>query len=87
LTAAGGLGLSQTIVTQVAAQEGLGETLAEHPEIMGPRFRSRLAPNLMTRSGLRPKAPESAGSAEAALSAAAPEAADGAGSDPPAAGG
>jgi Rod binding domain-containing protein len=54
LTAAGGLGLSQTIITQVAAQEGLGETLAAHPEVMGPRFTQHLSPSQMTRGGLGP---------------------------------
>jgi Rod binding domain-containing protein len=54
LTAAGGLGLSQTIVTQIAAQEGLGDVLAANPEVMGPGYRQRLAPSLMPKAG--PKA-------------------------------
>jgi Rod binding domain-containing protein len=51
LTKAGGLGLSQTIVNQVAAQEGLGDVLANHPEAMGPNWRQRLAPSLMPKPG------------------------------------
>jgi Rod binding domain-containing protein len=58
LTAAGGLGLAQAIVTQVAAQEGLGETLAAHPEVMGPGWRQRLAPSQMTRPGPKAAPPE-----------------------------
>ncbi|MDR2443558.1 MAG: hypothetical protein LBE31_08575 [Deltaproteobacteria bacterium] len=50
LTAAGGLGLSQTIVTQVAAQEGLSDVLTEHPQVMGPNYRQRLSPSLMPKA-------------------------------------
>ncbi|MDR2368583.1 MAG: hypothetical protein LBF58_10850 [Deltaproteobacteria bacterium] len=60
LTKAGGLGLSQTIVTQVAAQEGLGDVLASHPEVMGPNWRQRLAPSQMPKAapklGFKPQA-------------------------------
>ncbi|MDR0620344.1 MAG: hypothetical protein LBJ61_00455 [Deltaproteobacteria bacterium] len=51
LTKAGGLGLSQTIVNQVAAQEGLGDVLSNHPEVMGPNWRQRLAPSQMPKPG------------------------------------
>jgi Rod binding domain-containing protein len=51
LTKAGGLGLSQTIVTQVASQEGLGDILNDHPEVMGPKWRHRLAPSQMPKPG------------------------------------
>ncbi|MDR2386871.1 MAG: hypothetical protein LBE80_04710 [Deltaproteobacteria bacterium] len=51
LTEAGGLGLSQTIVNQVAAQEGLGEALAAHGEVMGPHWKQRLAPSQMPKAG------------------------------------
>jgi Rod binding domain-containing protein len=54
LTAAGGLGLAQTIISQVAAQEGLQETLAKNSSIMGPNWRQRLSPSQMPKSG--PKA-------------------------------
>ncbi|MDR2300718.1 MAG: hypothetical protein LBF38_01550 [Deltaproteobacteria bacterium] len=50
LTKAGGLGLSQTIVNQVAAQEGLADALSEHPEVMGPHWRQRLAPSQMPKA-------------------------------------
>ncbi|MDR1041160.1 MAG: hypothetical protein LBR80_13545, partial [Deltaproteobacteria bacterium] len=45
LTAAGGLGLADKIVEDVASQEGLAGTLADHPEIMGPNWRQRIAPS------------------------------------------
>ncbi|MDR3152702.1 MAG: hypothetical protein LBW85_00155, partial [Deltaproteobacteria bacterium] len=45
LTAAGGLGLADKIVEDVAAQEGLSGTLADHPEVMGPNWRQRIAPS------------------------------------------
>ena len=51
LTKAGGLGLSQTIVNQVAAQEGLADVLSNHPEVMGPNWRQRLAPSQMPKPG------------------------------------
>jgi Rod binding domain-containing protein len=53
ITAAGGLGLSQTIVNQVAAQEGLDDLLAARPEVMGPGWRQRLAPSQMLKPGPR----------------------------------
>jgi Rod binding domain-containing protein len=60
LTAAGGLGLSQTIVNQVASQEGLADVLAARPEVMGPNWRQRLAPSQMTKPGPRLAAPPGA---------------------------
>jgi Rod binding domain-containing protein len=45
LTAAGGLGLADKIVEDVAAQEGLSGTLNDHPEIMGPNWKMRIAPS------------------------------------------
>jgi Rod binding domain-containing protein len=54
ITAAGGLGLSETIVSQVAAQEGLDDILAAHPEAMGPNWRQRLSPSQMPKPGPRP---------------------------------
>ncbi|MDR1546852.1 MAG: hypothetical protein LBU12_09145 [Deltaproteobacteria bacterium] len=53
LTAAGGLGLAETIVGQVAAQEGLGDVLATRPEALGPHWRQRLAPTMMPKPGPR----------------------------------
>jgi Rod binding domain-containing protein len=64
ITQAGGLGLSQTIINQVAAQEGLGDVLISHPEVMGPNWRQRLAPSQMPKPGLRPAAAESTDSAQ-----------------------
>ncbi|MDR1309070.1 MAG: hypothetical protein LBL95_04130, partial [Deltaproteobacteria bacterium] len=57
LTQAGGLGLAQTIVNQVASQEGLDGVLAEHPEVMGPHWRQRLAPSQMPKPGPKAWAP------------------------------
>jgi Rod binding domain-containing protein len=54
MTAAGGLGLAATIVGQVAAQEGLDDALAAHPEVMGRDWRRRLAPSMMPKAGFRP---------------------------------
>jgi Rod binding domain-containing protein len=45
LAAAGGLGLADKIVEDVASQEGLAGTLSDHPEIMGPNWRQRIAPS------------------------------------------
>jgi Rod binding domain-containing protein len=45
LAAAGGLGLADKIVSSVAAQEGLSETLAAHPEVMGPGWQMKIAPS------------------------------------------
>jgi Rod binding domain-containing protein len=50
LTAAGGLGLSEKIVADVARQEGLTETLKEHPEIMGPNYRAKISPSRMRKA-------------------------------------
>ncbi len=49
LSQAGGLGLADQIVGQVARQEGLEQTLQEHPEIMGPNWRPSVPPNLMKK--------------------------------------
>jgi hypothetical protein len=46
LSRAGGLGLANTIVNQVARQEGLEQTLLEHPEVMGPSWRPTIPRNL-----------------------------------------
>ncbi|MDR2349495.1 MAG: hypothetical protein LBF41_02555, partial [Deltaproteobacteria bacterium] len=45
LTAAGGLGLADKIIEDVAGQEGLSATLEEHPEIMGANWKMRIAPS------------------------------------------
>ncbi|MDR2459708.1 MAG: hypothetical protein LBE38_02835 [Deltaproteobacteria bacterium] len=45
LTKAGGLGLADKIVEDVAAQEGLSGVLAAHPEVMGPNWKMRIAPS------------------------------------------
>jgi Rod binding domain-containing protein len=50
LSRAGGLGLSGAIVSQIARQEGLEETLREHPEVMGPGWRLKIPPSLMKKS-------------------------------------
>jgi Rod binding domain-containing protein len=50
LTAAGGLGLAEKIVSDVARQEGLMDTLNEHPEIMGPNYRPKIAPSRMRKA-------------------------------------
>ncbi|MDR2200118.1 MAG: hypothetical protein LBR53_11850 [Deltaproteobacteria bacterium] len=47
LTAAGGLGLADRIVEDVARQEGLTETLERHPEIMGPNWNPKISPSRM----------------------------------------
>jgi Rod binding domain-containing protein len=71
ITAAGGLGLSQTIVNQVASQEGLDDALAAHPEVMGPGWRQRLAPSQMPKPGPRAgrPAPSDAAGTEAGAEA------------------
>jgi Rod binding domain-containing protein len=53
ITAAGGLGLAEKIVSDVARQEGLSETLSEHPEIMGPKYRAKIAPSRMRKAPTR----------------------------------
>ncbi len=45
----GGLGLADTIVNQVARQEGLEQTLQQNPGIMGPNWRPSIPPNLMQK--------------------------------------
>ncbi len=49
LSQAGGLGLANSIVSQVARQEGLEQTLHEHPDIMGPDWRPTVPRNLMKK--------------------------------------
>ena len=49
LSQAGGLGLADSIVGQVARQEGLEETLAANPGIMGPNWQPKIPPNLMKK--------------------------------------
>jgi Rod binding domain-containing protein len=77
ITAAGGLGLAEKIVDDVARQEGLTETLRDHPEIMGPNYRPKISPNRMRKApvargatpeeapGSGPGQPKTAGSAQA----------------------
>lgn len=50
LSQAGGLGLADTIVDQVARQEGLDDTLKEHPEVMGPNWHPNIPPNRMNKN-------------------------------------
>ena len=50
LSQAGGLGLADSITSQVARQQGLEQTLHDHPEIMGPGWRPTIPPNLMKKS-------------------------------------
>ncbi|MDR1394842.1 MAG: hypothetical protein LBK52_01560 [Deltaproteobacteria bacterium] len=50
LTAAGGLGLADKIVADVARQEGLMDTLDANPEIMGPGWRPKIAPSRMRKA-------------------------------------
>ncbi len=47
LSQAGGLGLADSIVSQIVRQEGLEQTLHDNPGIMGPNWRPTLAPNMM----------------------------------------
>jgi len=67
LTRAGGLGLANSIIGQVVRQEGLEQTLQEHPEVMGPTWRPTIPKNLgpkyyggLTRvpAGLEPQSEE-----------------------------
>ncbi|MDR0882473.1 MAG: hypothetical protein LBP55_08015 [Candidatus Adiutrix sp.] len=53
LSQAGGLGLADTIVNQVARQEGLEQTLQENPGIMGPNWHPAIPRNLMTKAAGR----------------------------------
>ena len=66
LSRAGGLGLAKTIVGQIARQEGLEQTLQEHPEVMGPSWRPSIPRNLgpkysgglsLAPTGLGPQGP------------------------------
>ena len=49
LSQAGGMGLADSIVDQVARQEGLEQTLHANPGIMGPGWSPTIAPSLMTK--------------------------------------
>ncbi|MDR1045755.1 MAG: hypothetical protein LBP33_11675 [Candidatus Adiutrix sp.] len=49
LSRAGGLGLADTIVGQVARQEGLEQTLHDYPGIMGPNWQAKIAPSRMDK--------------------------------------
>ncbi len=51
LSQAGGLGLADTIVGQLARQEGLEQTLQEYPEIMGPKWRPSIPAELKKSKG------------------------------------
>lgn len=63
LSQAGGLGLADTIVQQVARQEGLEQTLHEYPGIMGSNWRPDIAPNMLKKwTGTLQMAPENKGS-------------------------
>ena len=50
LSEAGGLGLADDIVNQIARQEGLERTLQQYPEVMGPNWQPRTPQNLMRKS-------------------------------------
>jgi hypothetical protein len=61
LSRAGGLGLANTIVNQIARQEGLEQTLQEHPEVMGPTWRPTIPRSLVRSYGglaMTPNGPE-----------------------------
>lgn len=61
LSQAGGLGLADSITSQIARQQGLEQTLQEYPEIMGPGWRPSIPPNLMKKtSGVLDMTPETA---------------------------
>ncbi|MDR1606858.1 MAG: hypothetical protein LBT38_00385 [Deltaproteobacteria bacterium] len=64
ITAAGGLGLAERIVTDVARQEGLLETLEGNPDIMGPNYRPKISPNRMRKAPMGYKLAAEAESAE-----------------------
>ncbi|MDR1036775.1 MAG: hypothetical protein LBT40_09425 [Deltaproteobacteria bacterium] len=81
LTAAGGLGLADKIVEDVAAQEGLAATLADHPEVMGPNWRQRIAPSRLYKP-VNLGGSEGGGEAETVPSPAADTARGGSGSGP-----
>lgn len=70
LSQAGGLGLADTIVQQVARQEGLEQTLHEYPGIMGSNWRPDIAPNLLKKwTGTLQMPPENQGPQAAESSA------------------
>lgn len=50
LSQAGGLGLADSITSQIARQQGLEQTLHDYPEIMGPGWRPTIPPNLMKKT-------------------------------------
>ena len=69
LSRAGGLGLANSIIGQIARQEGLEQTLQEHPEVMGPSWRPSIPKSLgpkyyrgltLTPEGLEPQGAEQA---------------------------
>ena len=70
LSQAGGLGLANAIAGQIARQEGLEQTLHEHPEVMGPSWRvvipKNLGPKTIPGLSLAPAGLAAQGSAEAA---------------------
>ncbi len=84
LAQAGGLGLADAIIGQVARQEGLEQTLQKHPDIMGPGWQmkipesyakghsARLSPK-PEELELQGQTPEITGSEAAALKSLAPE--------------
>jgi hypothetical protein len=76
LSQAGGLGLANTMVGQIARQEGLEQTLQEHPEVMGPTWRPTIPKNLGPKTGERLSLPpdglESQGSGQASEATADP---------------
>ena len=69
LSQAGGLGLANNMVGQIARQEGLEQTLHEHPEVMGPTWRPTIPRNLGPKTGerltLAPDGRKDQGSAQA----------------------
>lgn len=54
LAQAGGLGLAEKIITQVARQEGLEAPLSQRPDILGPGREIRLPASHMIKPLLRP---------------------------------
>jgi hypothetical protein len=68
LSRAGGLGLADAIIGQIARQEGLEQTLLEHPEVMGSSWKPVIPKNLgpkhgrltMVPPGLEPQGAEQA---------------------------
>jgi|GEM_PF-2199403 Rod binding protein len=77
LSQAGGFGLADSIVQQVARQEGLEQTLHEHPGIMGPDWRPDVSANLVRKfTGPLGMAPENQGFREKTAAEPASEAAE-----------